>query len=94
MIRADTIRHTANPGKDARVMAFVGPYRDCCAAIAAKESRVFNETGKFGAKPSATTGPQQSRGTYLFCVPYVSTVIFMGGEAPSGTQQNLLFSVI
>jgi hypothetical protein len=47
MIRADTIRH---PAKVARVMAFVRPYRDCCAAIAATEWRVFNETGKFGGK--------------------------------------------
>jgi hypothetical protein len=50
MIRADTIRHTVNPGKVARVMAFVRPYRDCCGATAAKECRVFDETGKFGGK--------------------------------------------
>jgi putative transposase len=49
-IRTDTIRHSANGGKARRLLAFVHKYRDCCAAIAAKEWRAFFETGKFGGK--------------------------------------------
>lgn len=49
-VRTDTIRHSSNGGKVRRVMAFVRPYRECCAAIAASEWRTFHETGKFGGK--------------------------------------------
>lgn len=49
-IRTDTIRHSANPGKARRLLAFTRKYRKCCAAIAAQEWRVFNETAKFGGK--------------------------------------------
>lgn len=41
MIRADTIRHCANPSKTRRVLAFVRRYRDCAASIASVEWRTF-----------------------------------------------------
>ena len=49
-IRADSVRHSANQGKSTRLQAFVRKYRDCCAAIASREWRMFFEDGKFGGK--------------------------------------------
>lgn len=50
MIRADTLRHSANAGKVVRVLAFTRRYRACAAAIAAREWRAFFEAGAFGGK--------------------------------------------
>ena len=50
MIRADTIRHSANRGKGERVLAFSRRYRACAAAIAASEWRAFFEAGRLGGK--------------------------------------------
>jgi putative transposase len=49
-VRADTICHSANHGKTRRLMAVVRSYRECGAAIAAKEWGAFFETGRFGGK--------------------------------------------
>jgi len=50
MIRADTIRHSANAGKVERVLALTRRYRACAAGIAASQWRTFFKTGEFGGK--------------------------------------------
>lgn len=50
MIRADTIRHSANHGKVERVRGFARRYSDSTAAIAASEWRTFIETGRMRGK--------------------------------------------
>jgi putative transposase len=50
MIRADTVRHSANAGKVERVLGFTRRYRACGAAIAAREWRAFFEAGAFSGK--------------------------------------------
>jgi len=37
--RCGGVWHSARRGKVARMLAFVGRYRDCCAALAAREWR-------------------------------------------------------
>jgi hypothetical protein len=44
MVRAGTIRHSANRGKAARVLVFTCRYRACAAEIVASAWRCFFET--------------------------------------------------
>jgi hypothetical protein len=46
-VRSGLARH--GRGKVARLLAFVRCYRDCCAALPARERRTFHETGRSGA---------------------------------------------
>jgi hypothetical protein len=45
ILRADTLRHQMNPGKEAKVRAFVRDYRSLSAALGRQNWRRFFESG-------------------------------------------------